>query len=256
MFTRYSPSPLSRHMAKSTPRSQREWSHFMQSISFILTSIVVLSACDRIVNIGPGDADYPVLKSNPSQVIKVTVTAPPSIGAHIVVGYTARSIGGGHPCAYTGSLMGPTHQYSVAVPVNLKQVNNTYIGEVAIDRFESGECGWDFATAWYVVDQEGPDRSELFALDRFASNYPENSREDIWCIKSEKRSRELPMACLPAIALHGQFPELVPQSTFETISKSGIAAGPPLQVGSNTRSINVVFHDMDWANSDPTLHLE
>jgi hypothetical protein len=200
----------------------------------------------RSENIKPGEADYPVENPNPKQVLQIAATIPTSLPVHFIIAYAASTTGGtmqsGTACAYTDGV--EPRRYSVVPSLNLTRVGDTYHGTIALDRYQPGRCQWAFAGAWYIVDTEGPDETELFIYDQ-GTDHPGDNRLDIWCIKSVRRSRALPEACLGIHALQPQFPESISLAMLHAAIEKGFDKDPPTHVGVNARSIVIEFHDMD-----------
>ena len=220
-----------------------------QAALVFLFGAALLSGCGlggRSENIKPGESDYPVENPNPKQVVQFTATIPTPLLIHFIIAYAASTAGGtmqsGTACAYTEGL--EPRQYSVVPSLNLTRVGDTYHGTIALDRYQPGRCQWAFAGAWYIVDTEGPDETELFFYDQ-GTDHAADNRLDIWCIKSARRSRALPDACLGIHALQPQFPESISLATLHAAIEKGFDKDPPIHVGVNARSIVIEFHDMD-----------
>ncbi len=168
----------------------------------------------------------------------------------------------GTSCMYSIGL-GVPRQYSVIPPLELTRQGDTYRGEVAIDRYVPGRCGWGFAGMWYFVPSTNTElQRELFFYDGDV-NKPAESRMDIWCHKWADLDPKQPPDCSSIDAFkaatsnsNSEAVKVLPMSLYDDIVARGGRNGPPIRVGTESRSIVIQFHDMDAADGGRSIRTE
>jgi len=224
--------------------------------ALIIVSANGCSSAPHSENVKPGDYDYPSVNPQPTEVIKLTVIKPASIKVQLHQQYATHYSGGaidtGPPCAYIQPLSQARIQYYVKPDLNLRQVGeDTAVGEIVLDRFLQGDCGWGFAGAWYI-DDGAPDPVELLVVNN-PNSHVANARIDLWCIHNPKRDPKIMQVCSGINTLAFSFADQISAAMAKAIVASGGDNHAPLSVGRSMETIVLQFHDLDAPGGDLAL---
>jgi hypothetical protein len=225
---------------------RRSW--YLASGGIVCLVALAMTSCGRRHNVGPNEPDYPVINPTPKLVIHLNVIAPPSIPRKFLIGYisNADSVPNTSPstCWYTTGL-GVIHSFSVAETLSLKRAGDYESGDIVIDKYLPGRCDYRIAGAWYFAFDE--ESQEEFLHFDAETSHGTTARVDIWCVTvpMPKQPRK---ACSPLWLWKADLPELVTATIFDRIATSGGDKGPPIEIGPDTRSVTVQFHDLNAAD--------
>jgi hypothetical protein len=209
--------------------SERWLARIFSTGLLLVTATCLLTACSR--NVAPGDPDYPIASSHPTQIVDLTIVDPPSIKLEFLVGYEGW---GGGKCSYEwgGASSRP---YSVAEPLLMARSGNVLHGQVILDKYYPGDCGWAFAGVFYKTVNS--DRSaELLRVDPNRVT----ARSDVYCLKSDGTT-----FCSSAAGWKGELNGPIAQADYDAILASGAAHFTPAYIALSTRSVFIQFHDLD-----------
>jgi hypothetical protein len=202
----------------------------------------------RTENIKEGEADYPLVNAAPKHVVALKVMGSSAFRVRLIIGYQSTSSGGdngsGTSCDYQVGL-GVYEPYSVVRDINW--VGDDYRGEIALDQYQPGRCKWDFAGAWFTVENSTVQHEELFFNDARPGNAATN-RIDLWCIKPPKLTGA--HVCGGIRAMRSNFPELISTATVQSTINAGNAHDPPIHISSDGGPLQVELHDLDKYKSD------
>jgi hypothetical protein len=211
--------------------------------TFCLLASVLCAACNgRTSNIKPGEADYPAINSSPAHTVKVDED-PPSNQVQFIVGYRATKPGGPTDSQQTCEFEvggGVLDYFFVTELVNW-QSN----GQLALDRYQPGRCGWAFSRVGFTVNGPTDPPQELFSYNDDPDR-PSNLDIDIWCFVAPNR----PRACADIKGLQPAFPTLIPPKVMRQIVDSGQGDGPPATIGPRTSSVRIRFHNLNGYLAD------
>ena len=141
MFTSW----LTEKPTRASARSRWiDGSYTRQCLCFI-TALVIASAsgCGRAPhseNVKPGDRDYPVVNSNPVDIVNLTIIIPATVKAQLSQVYNTRRTGGsidsGPPCAFIQTYSQSRDQYYIEPPLEFSQAKkDVFSGQVVVDRY-------------------------------------------------------------------------------------------------------------------------
>jgi hypothetical protein len=222
-----------------------------------LLLLVGLHGCGldgRTENIKPGEADYPVVNSTPKHVLELQVSGSPAFHLKLIIGYRATIPGGPTTsvtaCAYEAGLAVPM-PYSTARYIDW--TGGAYRGEIALDRYQPGRCKWDFAGAWFTVEDSTVQHQELFFYDGRPDSAATN-RIDLWCIKPAQLGGA--RACAGINGLRANFPKLISTATLQSIVNAGNAHDPPIHISLDVGPIQIRIHDLDKYPSNGQANAE
>jgi hypothetical protein len=204
----------------------------------LVTGAGFLTACSR--NVEPGDPDYPIASSHPTQIVDLTIVDPPSIKLEFKVGYTGW---GGGRCSYEwgGASSRP---YSVAEPLLMARSGNVLHGQVILDKYYPGDCGWTFAGVFYKLASDPGQSQEVILIDPSRVT----PRKDDYC-KTEDGVTSCGDAAGWSLMRNGP----ITKADYDAIAASGVAHGTPAYISPSTRSVLIQFHDLDAPDRGRTI---
>jgi hypothetical protein len=144
----------------------------------------------------PGDSDYPLVNPSASQIVEVTVVAPPSIPVELHLHYAVDAQpDASNPqgwvtragCKWTEDPM-----LHVELLLPLKKSGDTYSGSFSRDYFQAGPCGWQLNAVTSPIVM-----SPIAFFTHFPKNAhhrPTQSVNDFWCTRKGKDQPPQPQA--------------------------------------------------------------
>jgi hypothetical protein len=232
----------------STTLSYFQCGRFFAACGICFLVALAMTGCGRRHNVEPNEPDYPILNPTPKIVIHLVVIAPPSIPTKFLVGYVsnADSVPNQTPstCWYSTGL-GNLHSFGVGDTLSLKRKGDYQSGDIRIDKYLPGRCDYRFASSWFSAPDE-ESQQELFHFDHGAP-HGTTARIDLWCV-TVPIPKQPNKQCAPLWLWKANLPELMTPPIYDQIVASGGDKGPPIEVGPDTRSITVQFHDLNAAD--------
>jgi hypothetical protein len=205
----------------------------------LVTAILLLTACDR--NVEPGDRDYPIAYSHPQQVVQVAIVDPPSIKLQFIVGYEGW---GGGKCSYQWGGAG-SRPYSVAEPLLMTRSGDVLHGQVILDKFFPGDCGWAFAGVFYKTVLNSDTTYELLRVDPSKIT----ARTDAYCQHDADGSA----VCNDALVWSQMRNGPITKVEYDALVLSGSTHFAPAYIAPGTRSVLIQFHDLDAPDRGRTI---
>jgi hypothetical protein len=230
---------------------------------FSAVLLCCLAACSRerwpstSSEIHPGDPDYPVTNPHPSHAITIEASIPPALSVSISAIYSASpsaggTMGSGTACERTVGLA-VTAPFFIREPVRLVKQNQFFTAAVPIDGFLPGRCKWRFGGLTYSVHTAKSPAwgayNELAVYEDHGGAAAENARLDLWCMRYPKHQEVRPETCDTLESLAEYFPREVLESFVKTVNHSERNDGPPIRLGAQVESLQIVFHDLGQLNS-------
>jgi hypothetical protein len=194
-------------------------------------SVLTLYGCQK--NVAPGDPDYPIASDHPTQVVDLTIIDPASTKLEFNVSYAGW---GGGRCTYqrAGEVSAP---YSVVEPLLMTRSADVLRGQVILDKFLPGRCGWAFVGAFYKTAIGSNTTYELLRVDPSKVT----PRADVYCEKDVDGSAICNSALVWSQMLKGPITKL----QYDALVLSGSANPAPAYIATGTRSVLIQFHDLD-----------
>jgi hypothetical protein len=231
----------------------------------LMLSVAALSACDlsptpdaAVQTPRPyrsGDPNVPVRNAHPNDPVQFTATVPPSLKKDFTALYGISWV---EVLNKDGSLnrvesppgcpISPRDGFSVTIPIALEKDGNAYRGTVALDAFTPGPCLWRFEEISSALMRTA-------VVTRQWSRSKAGSRDirvDVWCTLHHKLVSDSahPSAlnqlynCVP-LDVAPFFVDL-PPGFYKSIPEYQRPLNTLVpELGPNTRSIDVEFHDLD-----------
>jgi hypothetical protein len=214
---------------------------------FAALMLCALAACGW--NVGPGDAQYPVLNEKPQRPLDITLIQAPTVKAVFPVYWFAENHQGAnyYKCGYWGSAGGvPDHLgYSIMAPLVFSQNDGRPHSKFAFDMYEPGLCGYKFIALFYQVDP-GYDGSKLELIQyNDDPSLPSEVSVDLWCfpVNNGGSAGDWCDTMRAASVNAGATNPRLPTPEQVAAAKANGDKEPPAQVGPNTRSLIVRVHD-------------
>jgi hypothetical protein len=190
-------------------------------LRIVLMSIVAfvffIHAYTRTTNVIQGEADYPILKTSPTDFVTVTFQIPSSVHVNFTLYYAAAygreshskplachyAVRTGSETEYTIALreywkvepLIPTLQSRLPDEPGHSKDTRVYSALIPVDRYESGRCHWQFDKLVYSIDEDPTTQLPVFYLANDA--YGSSNVLNFLCAKREA-TRELPQLKLCA----------------------------------------------------------
>lgn len=225
-----------------------------------IVPLLALAACGQASSpsdpseIQPGERDYPVTNPHPTHMLTIDVAIPPALLVSITAIYLASPTAGGTmesgtACQRTVGLA-VTAPFSLTEPVRLLPGNGTYTASVPIDGVLPGRCDWSFSHLTYSVANR---ISKTFVRQGdLVHHLGEGSaveKLDVWCARDLERlvqqhARYWGEYCSSLNDLKHSYPGTVSEELTESASSSVLNQRPPIDIGSETRSLLITFHDL------------
>lgn len=255
---------MSRHWSVGIHASPRAI-HFARLAVWSLMICLYVSGCDihhyphfQGRALAPGDKDYPIPNPHPLHILQFSATIPPTISPRFYVRYSVsyRTLlnKDGSLLRYEsppGCRWRQTDEFYVELPLRLDKQGDRYQGDVALDRFQPGKCGWNFSEILSPVS-----RTPLaWYRDYHSGQGNQADRQlDIWCTRKSNihpyvdpaRRNDLNELnnCADLTLVSGLFINL-PPGFFASVPVDERSDGQPGIIARDTQSLTVRFHDLD-----------
>lgn len=213
----------------------------------VSATVLVLAACGQSTTAErkPGDDGYPSDNPRPIHLLDLRIVMPPGLRGRLRAEYTATQ-----NVASCRKIVGVDDDlpYYLSIPLHLTRSGEVYRQILAIDRFQPGRCGWDFAGIKYSVAAQGPVRDELLTYTGWAPYTGRGEQEevqlDVWCASfpTEPSSRTV---CGGLDLLSYAFPGSIGRRLIDSVPMEQRQDGPPGYIGSDVTVVTVRFHDLD-----------
>jgi hypothetical protein len=205
----------------------------------LLSVAGLLAACSR--NVEPGDPNYPIANPHPTQIVDLSIIDPSFIKLEVRAGYEGSEEA---RCSYQLGL-GVPRPYSVAEPLPMTRSGNVLHGEVILDKYLPGDCGWSFAGVDYAVTT-GP-LGNSSALLRIDPNQV-TARTDMYCRKIDGTE-----FCGSALGWSSMPNSPITRADYDALALSGDAHAVPAYITPSTRSVLIQLHDVDAPDRGRTM---
>lgn len=206
----------------------------------LLNTLLCVSACNsrdqasQIVM--PSDPDYPKVNPHPRRAIEFTALVPPRLTVKFQSAWT------GYSCNRTVGLAVQAPA-GLDLPVQLARSNGSYAGEVVMDHFDPGHCGWAFTGFGFTTTNPASTAIPILSY----SGRPDARVEyqmDVWCIYAPKQWPDRPEVCA-SLKFLSEGRGLVSRQLVNSAPEDQRDDAGPVQIGPNTRIVTLRIHDLD-----------
>lgn len=214
----------------------------------VAATALVFAACDQSVTAErkPGNRDYPSENPQPVHLLDLRIEIPPSLRGRLRAEYAATEDVAS--CQQIAGLDDDAPFY-LSIPLHLTRRGESYRQILAVDRFQPGRCGWDFARIKYSATAQGPARDDLLMYTRgtlyTGHDEPKDVRLDVWCMSIPGDSGNQAKVCNSLDMLRYSFPDSINRDFMDSVPSDQHHDGPPGYIGSDATSVTVRFHDLD-----------
>ena len=184
----------------------------------------------------PGDPEYPKENLHPTRRIELTAVVPTTLSVSF------GTVWSGNGCKREIGVA-VTATVSLGLPLELSRSGEVYRGDVVIDRFEPGSCGWQFGGIAFNTENP-PSVGDLIATYDGRADDQESYELDIWCIKLPEENAAKPEVC-DSLSYLFKGPKVISPEFFASVPEGERDNGGPAPIGPKTQSILVRFHDLD-----------
>jgi hypothetical protein len=219
-------------------------------ILFVSLALVACGKITKTTEIEPGSPDYPSRNPSVNHFIEFVATVPVGLDVRVEMVYDA-AIFAGLSCQKTVG-MGVTAPYSLTVPLRLRGEGEFRKGDIAVDAYLPGRCGWHFAGIRYLVPKMWPQSDTLASYQEEVARPDSHPayQVDVWCMKDRRASdQKLPERCMGWWMLNSG--GWVKPDFGRSVSVTNRGLGPPLKITADMKKIEVRFHDVDSMLSSP-----
>ena len=230
--------------------------------ALVAVAILALAGCSSSQssrNVQPGDLDYPKVNLHPTDLVEISVIAPPGQAVSVFESYesilnyipnpppsTSSFVDCGHVAGY-GS--GGNFDWTVSDPIPLKREGDTYHGWITRDKYMPGRCHWHFAGAGWSLARCRQGSGVTAEVGAENLNAPVDLQFDVWTVlRPDSEDRGQPLFCASLDSVVSLLPKLAPRALVGVVPadqrhpEGGV-------ISSNTKSITVEFHDLDALKS-------
>jgi hypothetical protein len=214
--------------------------------------LCILAACGR--NVGPGDAQYPILNTKPQRTIDITLIEEKSVRPVFRMEWWAKNMKGPYEGTCTfwhpagGGAIGPQRwPYSITVPLSFTNEGGVLRSHFAFDLYEPGLCGYEFIALSYRVDP-GVGATQLPLITyKDDPSMPVEVSVDLWCFPASSTDDWCDTMSAAAIQNVGRAEQYriprLPTPEQAAAAKVNGDHEPPALVGPNTRSLIIRVND-------------
>jgi hypothetical protein len=169
----------------------------------------------------------------PVRGVMLTIVSPPTPHLEFVARYNAEVYA--PECMFYRSIE-ITDLYYVEEPIDLTREGDVLKGQLFLDKYKPGRCGYQFLTAYY---RRHPYYDYLSSNQLLRSGPKDSfSRMDIYCRSLE---RQIPgCSTLKAWQSLGD----IPATDYAALDAGGYGNTPPAHVGEGTQSVFIQIHDL------------
>ena len=208
--------------------------------AILLVGFVLLAggcgSASQSTQVKPGEPEYPKENPHPTRSIELTAIVPTTLSVRFVTVWSGLS------CRRQVGL-GGTFTVGLGLPFELAHSGESYRGDVVIDRFEPGSCGWQFGAIGFHTENPTGFGDLIASYDGRADD-PESHELDIWCVKRPDKFPENPEMC-GSLSFLAKGLRIIPPEFLGTVPEGERNNDGPVPLGPKTRSILVRFHDLD-----------
>jgi hypothetical protein len=216
----------------------RGWGACVGSLAILLC----LFACSRDVSleVKPGESGYPEENLHPTQIVQITAILPRTLSVMVRAGY---SVSSNYPACQRRVGLAVSAPIGLNIPIQLSGSGESYRGTVVVDQFEPGMCGWQFAGVGFTSEKPSSEGALIARYDGRKDD-PQGYTLDIWCKNAARQNPQRPEFCFSLKFLE-TFPGLIAPDLVASVPERERDNAGPARIGPNTRSITVLFHDLD-----------
>lgn len=188
----------------------------------------------------PGNARYPITVANPTTIIPLIVSGPDAVDMRFIAVYASDAKRCQHQLGL--GVYGP---FTLEFPIGMTRTDEGYRGTVTVDKFQPGNCGWQFAGVSYGLTGETV-LNPLTTLDEDdVWHGPAESPRDFWCYRVSHDQHQV-HACEELASIRWSNGIRAVSSQFLSgFTSQQLTEEHRLRITAQTKELRVNLHDLN-----------